>query len=106
MQLDCKTPKPGIEAACLSDVGLQRSDNEDSYLYWEPDSDEDFRRKGRLAIVADGMGGYEGGQEASLPSFTAWARRVLPWPSWAGNSISPMSATAGFIGFTMAPFHG
>jgi PPM family protein phosphatase len=65
MQLDCKTPKPGIEAACLSDVGLQRSDNEDSYLYWEPDSDEDFRRKGRLAIVADGMGGYEGGQEAS-----------------------------------------
>ena len=23
------------------------------------------RRKGRLAIVADGMGGYEGGQEAS-----------------------------------------
>ena len=65
MQLDCKTPKPGIEAACLSDVGLQRTDNEDSYLYWEPDSDEDFRRKGRLAIVADGMGGYEGGQEAS-----------------------------------------
>jgi PPM family protein phosphatase len=65
MQLDCKTPKPGIEAACLSDVGLQRTDNEDSYLYWEPDTDAEFRRKGRLAIVADGMGGYEGGQEAS-----------------------------------------
>jgi protein phosphatase len=65
MAVDCKTPKPGIEAASLTDVGRQRGNNEDSYLYWEPDSDEEFRRKGRLAIVADGMGGYEGGQEAS-----------------------------------------
>lgn len=65
MPVDSKKPKPGIEAASLSDVGLHRADNEDSYLYWEPDSDDDFRRKGRLAIVADGMGVYEGGQEAS-----------------------------------------
>ena len=138
MQLDCKTPKPGIEAACLSDVGLQRTDNEDSYLYWEPDSDEDFRRKGRLAIVADGMGGYEGGQEASrlavetvrhiydrqpagdpraslLAAFQTAHDNILRYafehPEFhgmgttctalaivAGNSISPMSATAGFTG--------
>ena len=65
MAVDAKTPKPGIEAASLTDIGRQRVNNEDSHLYWEPDSDEDFRRKGRLAIVADGMGGYEGGQEAS-----------------------------------------
>jgi len=65
MAVDCKTPKPGIVAASLTDVGSQRSNNEDSYLYWEPDSDEEFARKGRLAIIADGMGGYEGGQEAS-----------------------------------------
>jgi protein phosphatase len=51
--------------ACLTDVGRQRANNEDSYLYWEPDSDQEFLRKGRLAIIADGMGGYEGGQEAS-----------------------------------------
>ena len=65
MLVDCKNPKPGIEAASLTDVGLHRANNEDSFLYWEPDSDSDFQRKGRLAIIADGMGGYEGGQEAS-----------------------------------------
>ncbi|HEX3822501.1 MAG TPA: PP2C family serine/threonine-protein phosphatase [Candidatus Sulfotelmatobacter sp.] len=64
MPVDCKA-KPGIEAAILTDVGLQRANNEDSSLYWEPESDAEFLRKGRLAIVADGMGGYEGGQEAS-----------------------------------------
>ncbi len=57
--------RPGIELAGLSDVGCQRENNEDRYAYWEPDSDEQFARKGRLAMVADGMGGYEGGQEAS-----------------------------------------
>ncbi len=57
--------RPGVEVAGLSDVGCQRENNEDSYLYWEPARDEEFRRKGRLAVVADGMGGHEGGQEAS-----------------------------------------
>jgi PPM family protein phosphatase len=57
--------RPGIELAALSDVGCQRENNEDSYSYWEPASDEAFRRQGRLISVADGMGGYEGGQEAS-----------------------------------------
>src|SRR5438270_1903026 len=57
--------RPGIELASLSDVGCQRQNNEDRYSYWEPKGEEEFLRKGRLAMVADGMGGYEGGQEAS-----------------------------------------
>jgi PPM family protein phosphatase len=57
--------RPGIELAGLSDVGCQRANNEDRYSYWEPADDQQFPLKGRLAIVADGMGGYEGGQEAS-----------------------------------------
>src|SRR5258708_2368653 len=65
MAVDSKNIKPGIELASLTDVGRQRANNEDSYLYWEPESDKEFRRKGRLAVIADGMGGYEGGQEAS-----------------------------------------
>ncbi len=57
--------RPGIELAALTDLGCQRENNEDRYSYWEPDSDQQFAAKGRLISVADGMGGYEGGQEAS-----------------------------------------
>lgn len=57
--------RPGVELASMSDIGCQRENNEDRYAYWEPTSDEEFAHKGRLAIVADGMGGHEGGQEAS-----------------------------------------
>ncbi|HZQ25678.1 MAG TPA: Stp1/IreP family PP2C-type Ser/Thr phosphatase [Terriglobales bacterium] len=57
--------RPGIELGSLTDVGCQRENNEDAFTYWEPESDDQFLRKGRLAVIADGMGGYEGGQEAS-----------------------------------------
>jgi len=57
--------RPGIELAALTDLGCQRENNEDRYSYWEPSGDQQFAVKGRLISVADGMGGYEGGQEAS-----------------------------------------
>lgn len=57
--------RAGIEVSSQSDIGCVRQNNEDSFGYWEPEDDKQFQRKGRLAVVADGMGGYEGGQEAS-----------------------------------------
>src|SRR5512133_1620432 len=57
--------RPGIEYADLTDIGCQRAQNEDSSGYWEPNSEDGLERRGRLAVIADGMGGYEGGQEAS-----------------------------------------
>ena len=47
---------PGLTYAGLTDVGLHRSNNQDSYF---------IAPEGDLFIVADGMGGHVGGQEAS-----------------------------------------
>ena len=57
--------RPGIELANLTDKGCVREQNEDYYCYAEPDDDEAFLQKGRLMVVADGMGGHIGGQVAS-----------------------------------------
>jgi PPM family protein phosphatase len=57
--------RTGIDLSVQSDIGCLRQNNEDSFGYWEPEDDQQFLRKGRLAVVADGMGGYDGGQEAS-----------------------------------------
>src|SRR5579863_2683017 len=59
------TIRPDIELANASDVGCVRSVNEDYYLFIEPQNDEEFAKRGRLVLVADGMGGCEGGRLAS-----------------------------------------
>jgi len=57
--------RPGVELGNLTDVGCHRSHNEDYYCYAEPANDDEFARKGRLIVIADGMGGHKGGQFAS-----------------------------------------
>ena len=55
----------GVEIYSQTDLGCQRENNEDSYGSWQASTDAEFAQKGVLLVVADGMGGYEGGQEAS-----------------------------------------
>lgn len=57
--------RPGIELGNLTDIGCQRDENQDSYCYAEPESEEAFQKKGRLVMIADGMGGHFGGKMAS-----------------------------------------
>ena len=74
--------RPGVAIASLTDVGCQRQNNEDRYAYWEPEDDALFLRLGRVAAVADGMGGHEGGQIASRIAVEA----VIEIYSGAGES--------------------
>ncbi len=57
--------RSGAEVCGLSDLGQRRENNEDSYLYGEGADEQQFARRGRVIIVADGMGGHQGGGEAS-----------------------------------------
>lgn len=76
-------PAPSVvECASLSDVGCLREQNEDSVGYWGDELD----RKGVLAVVADGMGGYEGGQEASRLAVETVCQ------SYAASASDPQSA--------------
>ncbi len=54
-----------IEVASLSDVGMRRATNQDNLSISLANSMEQFRRKGHMFIVADGMGAHAAGELAS-----------------------------------------
>lgn len=54
-----------IEHAELTDVGLRRSNNQDSHTWMLAGSVDDFRRRGHVFMVADGMGAHAAGELAS-----------------------------------------
>lgn len=57
-----------IHTAYLTDRGLVREHNEDFVTAYEPATDLDEARNGRIYVVADGVGGADAGEIAS--SFT------------------------------------
>lgn len=53
------------KAYALTDVGMVRTNNEDSLVFTKPHDKSILKSKGYLAIVADGMGGHNCGEVAS-----------------------------------------
>ncbi|HKV41383.1 MAG TPA: Stp1/IreP family PP2C-type Ser/Thr phosphatase, partial [Blastocatellia bacterium] len=60
-------PSPGYQvvASVQSDTGCVREVNEDRGRYVEPGDHESLAGRGRLVVVADGMGGHSAGEVAS-----------------------------------------
>ncbi len=54
-----------IEFAADSDIGMRRSNNQDSHAAVLATSDSQWRRRGHFFIVADGMGAHAAGELAS-----------------------------------------
>jgi serine/threonine protein phosphatase PrpC len=54
-----------ITVGALTDVGQVRDHNEDALGYYQPREREVLAQKGRLYLVADGMGGHVAGEVAS-----------------------------------------
>ena len=53
------------ECASLSDVGLRRSNNQDSLVVVPASSELEWYRRGHVFMVADGMGAHAAGELAS-----------------------------------------
>ena len=54
-----------LEYAVISDVGLRRANNQDSYAVLLAGTQQDFDERGHLFMVADGMGAHAAGELAS-----------------------------------------
>ena len=59
------TPRSAVESAALTDVGLRRANNQDSYSIAPAGDEQDWQRRGHLFMVADGMGAHAAGELAS-----------------------------------------
>ena len=54
-----------LEIRAATDLGMKRSQNEDSHGTWVSDDPAERERRGVLVVVADGMGGSRAGEVAS-----------------------------------------
>lgn len=54
-----------LDFAALTDIGLRRANNQDSHTVVLAKNEEDFKQRGHVFMVADGMGGHAAGELAS-----------------------------------------
>ena len=66
-----------IETCMATDIGCVRTSNQDSIAFVSPGDPEELRRRGVLAVVADGMGGHNGGEVASRVAVETICRRYF-----------------------------
>lgn len=65
MDVSSSTWNHCLEHAAVSDVGLRRANNQDSYAITLAGSQTDFQQRGHFFMVADGMGAHAAGELAS-----------------------------------------
>ncbi len=82
-----------LEYAALSDVGLRRTNNQDSMTVVLAGSQKAWRKRGHLFMVADGMGAHAAGELAS---------KMADRHRAAGLSQTGRSTTARGFGFGVA----
>ena len=54
-----------VKYAALSDIGLRRTNNQDSYKVQLAGNEETYQQRGHLFVGADGMGAHAAGELAS-----------------------------------------
>lgn len=77
-----------IVAGVLSDPGCERPANEDHGVFIRPASPTVLAAKGVLAVVADGMGGYSGGEIASRMAVETIGRRYYDWDGSCEDALT------------------
>jgi serine/threonine protein phosphatase PrpC len=89
------TQKLKINYSGISDIGLVRSENQDSFGKFPTDNYDIYSDKGQLFILADGMGGHRGGKEASRMAVEIISEVFFGNPSSdTGSSIKNAIETA------------
>jgi protein phosphatase len=76
--------KDFLEYAVRSDVGLRRSNNQDSVLIAEAGNELEWYRRGHLFMVADGMGAHAAGEMASKLACGGVSHKYFKLPDLSG----------------------
>lgn len=94
----------------MTDVGLQRKNNQDSYSVMLAPSQEAWEKRGHVFLVADGMGGHAAGELASkiaadnIPH--TYSKLANPPPAAIIKSIKDANSQIHSRGKSSVDFHG